>query len=90
MEDTTKAKIATNVSNSWKMASNWVITISGAMFAIYLALPPEQQSALVNHLPVQPWLVPIVTSVIGVMARLWPQKSITPEVAAAKSTDAPG
>lgn len=85
MDDTTKAKLAVNVSNSYKMASNWVMTISGAAFAIYLALPLEQQQTLINHLPVPPWLLPIVGSVVGVVARLWPQHSITPEVALAKS-----
>lgn len=85
MEQDTKDKLAVNVANSWKMASNWVMTASGALFAIYLALPLEQQQTLINHLPMPPWLVPIAGTVIGVAARLWPQKSITPEVAAAKS-----
>lgn len=88
MEQEAKDKLAINVANSWKMASNWVMTISGALFAIYLSLPPDQQQTLVNHLPVPPWLVPIIGTVIGVLARLWPQKSITADVAAAKS-DAP-
>ena len=89
MNETTKDKVATNVANSWKMSSNWVFTATGAMFAIYLSLPIEQQQTLLAHLPVEPWVVPIVTSVIGIVARLWPQKSITPQVAAAASASAP-
>ncbi len=89
MDETTKAKLSLNLQNSYKMWSNWVMTASGAAFAIYLALPPEQQQALINHLPVAPWLLPIVGTVIGVAARLWPQKSITPVVAEAKSADTP-
>lgn len=87
MTPDTKAKLAVNVANSWKMASNWIMTATGAMFAIYLALPQAQQDALVAHLPVPPWVLPIITSVIGIVARLWPQKSITPEVALSKSAD---
>lgn len=89
MDDTTKQKLAVNASNAWKMASNYVMAGSGVIFAIYLGLPAEQQQAIINHLPVPAWLVPIVGSVVGIAARLWPQKSITPEVAAAKSDDAP-
>ena len=89
MDEIIKDKLAINVANSWKMASNWIMSAAGIMFAIYLALPLDQQAALVAHLPVPPWVLPIVTSVIGIVARLWPQKSITPDVAAAKSDDAP-
>lgn len=85
MNPETKDKLVTNAANSWKMASNWVMAAAGSLFAIYLALPSEQQQALVNHLPVPAWLVPIVGSVIGIAARLWPQRSITHAVAAAKS-----
>lgn len=88
MDDVTKDKLAVNAANSWKMASNWVMSAAGAAFAIYLALPADQAQALIDHLPVPPWVLPIVATVIGIVARLWPQKSITPEVAAAKSTDA--
>lgn len=85
MDPTTKDKLATNVANSWKMASNYVMAAAGVAFTIYLALPPEQQQTLIQHLPVPPWVLPIVASVIGIVARLWPQKSITPAIAEAKS-----
>lgn len=89
MDAITKEKLAINVENSWKMASNWVMGGAGIAFAIYLQLPFEQQQALLQHLPVPAWLLPIVASVVGIAARLMPQKSITPSVAAAKSADAP-
>lgn len=81
MDPDTKDKLATNAANSWKMASNWVFVAIGTLFTIYLALPADQQQALINHLPVPPWLIPIVGSVVGIAARLWPQKSLTPPAA---------
>lgn len=77
MDQTTKDKITTNAANSWKMASNWVFVALGTVFTIYLALPADQQQALINHLPVPPWLIPIAGSVVGIAARLWPQKSLS-------------
>jgi len=89
MDPTTKEKLQINVNNAWKMASNWVMAAAGIAFAIYLQLPLEQQQTLIQHLPVPPWLLPILASVVGIVARLVPQKAITPAVAAAKSEDAP-
>lgn len=89
MDQTTKEKLAINFANSWKMASNWVMGAAGTAFAIYLAMPAAQQQTLLEHLPVPPWLLPILATVVGIVARLVPQKSITPTVAAAKSEDAP-
>lgn len=89
MDDTTKEKLAINASNAWKMASNWVMGATGILFAIWFGLPADQQQAVIAHIPVPPWVLPILTSVIGIAARLWPQRSITSEVAAAKSDDAP-
>lgn len=65
-----------NFANSWKMASNWVMWASGVVFAFYLTLPVDKQQEIIAHLPVQPWLLPIITSAIGYAARLWPQKSL--------------
>ena len=89
MDDTTKDKLTINLANSYKMASNWWFTVLGAMGVIWVNLPVEQQQALLAHLPVPGWVLPIAATVIGIVARVWPQKSITPEVAAAKSMDAP-
>lgn len=85
MDQTTKDKLDTNVSNAFKMASNYVMAGAGGLFAIWLALPVDMQQTLIQHLPVPPWTLPILTAVIGIVARLWPQKSITPEIALAKS-----
>lgn len=91
-----KEKLAVNVTNSWKMASNWVMTASGVLFAAYLSLPakcpPEMlecasQAVVLSHLPVPAWAVPLIGTLIGIVARLWPQSSITPAVAEAKSAD---
>lgn len=89
MEQQTKDKLVINLANSWKMASNYVSVASGAMFCVYLALPADTQLAIVQHLPVPPWAIPVITSILNVVARLWPQKSITPFVAAAKSDSTP-
>ena len=80
-----KAKLAVNMGAAWKMWSNWVMTASGALGAIWLALPVEQQQAVIAHLPLPPWILPIVGTVIGVTLRIWPQASITQAEAAAKS-----
>ena len=89
MDPVTKEKLAINASNAWKMWSNWIMAGAGIAFGIYLQLPPEQAQAILAHLPVPPWLIPIIASVVGIAARLWPQHSISPAVAAAKSEDAP-
>jgi len=92
-----KDKLAINLANAGKMASNWVMTICGALGAAYLTLPvkclPEEvgcvsQSVVLGHLFVPAWSIPLVAAAVGVVARIWPQRSITPAVAAAKSTDA--
>lgn len=79
MEQETKDKLAENAANSWKMASNWVMAAAGVAFGIYLGLPADQQQQLIAHLPLPAWVLPIVASVIGIVARLWPQKSLAPK-----------
>lgn len=79
MDQETKDGLAVNASNAAKMWSNWIMTAAGTMFAIYLALPIDQQQTLIAHLPVPPWVIPIFTSVVGVVARLWPQKNLNSE-----------
>lgn len=98
MDSTTKDKLQTNVSNSWKMASNYVMAIAGLLWAAYLALPvtcAAGDAGCTSQHALQVWvsttlhvpalLLPLLTGAIGIAARLWPQKSITPSVAAAKS-----
>jgi len=87
MDRITKDKLAINFANSWKMASNWVAVTWGTLLAVTFALPSDVLALLVSRLPVPPWTVPVVVAVIGVGARMWPQKSITSAVAAAKSDD---
>lgn len=81
MQPEFKARLAFNLRNSARMASNWVMAAVGVLAAIYVRLTIEQQQAILNHLPVDPWLIPIITSAIGIAARLWPQPklSTTPE-----------
>lgn len=86
MSPITKEKLRINARNCWRFASTWVMAAAGLGFAAYLALPVDEQRDLLSRLPlIPPWLVPILTSAIGVGARIWPQKNIPAEVAAAKS-----
>ena len=78
MDDLTKDKLVSNLTNSYKMASNWWFTMLGTLGVIWVNLPVEQQQAVISHLPVPGWVLPIVGTVIGIVARLWPQASITP------------
>lgn len=89
MESITKEKLLINAQNAHKMWSNWAMSATGVLGAFWFAMPEAQQRSVVEHLPVPMWMVPIVMTVIGVAARLWPQKNITPAVAAASSETAP-
>lgn len=81
MQDSTKAIISANVANSLSMASTWVNAAADAAFGLYLALPVDQQQAIVDHLPVPPWLIPIATFALRYAARNWPQPKLTATVA---------
>lgn len=85
MNNTTLAKLRANISIIHKMASVWVMGVAGTVGTIWFALPSDQQVVLLMHAHVPMWVAPIVATVIGVVARIWPQKSITKEEAAAKS-----
>lgn len=76
MQQASKDRLAFNVRNAARMASNWVMTAAGAVFAVYLSLPLEQQQEIINRLPVEPWLVPVIASVVGIVARMWPQRAL--------------
>lgn len=88
MEQDTKDKLAVNVANSWKMLSVQIATLANGLFALYFFLPVDQQAAILSHLPVPAWLIPIIANVLIFGGRVLPQKGITADVAAAKS-DAP-
>lgn len=77
MKQASKDRLAFNVRNAARMASNWVMTAVGVGAAIYLRLSAEQQQAILDHLPVEPWLVPIIASVVGIAARMWPQPKLS-------------
>ena len=76
MEQSAKESLVLNASNAWRMASNWAMATAGTVFAIYLSLPAEQQKTIIEHLPVPPWVMPIAATVLGIVARIWPQKSV--------------
>lgn len=77
MQQASKDRLAFNLRHAARMASNWVMTAAGAAFAVYLSLPIEQQQTIIAHLPVPPWALPIIASVVGIVARLWPQRAIS-------------
>jgi hypothetical protein len=81
MDAATEAKLMLNLANAHKMASNYVWVATGLIWTVYLSLPLDQQQTLVAHLPVPVWALPIVGSVLGIVARLWPQKSLAPSEA---------
>lgn len=102
MDQTTKDKLTVNLSNSLKMWSNYVMGGAALVWAAYLALPVTcvaGDAGCTSQHQLQVWvsttlhipalLLPIITGVLGIAARLYPQKSITPIVAEAKSADAP-
>lgn len=89
IQQSTKDRLAVNLAALHKMASAWVMTVAGMLGTLWLAMPPEQQSTLMGLLPIPPWLIPIALTLVGLAARAWPQKNITPAEAAAKSADGP-
>jgi hypothetical protein len=100
MEEALKAKLATNIANLPKMLSAHFIFWIGMLWTAYTALPLvdaagglSQTTVLEAVRPLFAWVPPpilaLATTVIGLYLRVKPQKNLTPEVAAAKSTDAP-
>lgn len=87
MDQTTKDKLAINIGAAHKMASTWVMGAAGALGVIWFSLTPDMQMQIIQHSPLPTWSYPIVLTAIGVISRVWPQKSITPVEAAAKSAD---
>lgn len=78
MDQLSKDRLAANMQNAPKMLSNWVMVLAGTLGAIWFALPPEQQLLVLQNSPLPPWSYPIVLTAIGVIARVWPQKSLMP------------
>lgn len=104
MDSTTSQKLAVNASNAWKMASNYVMAAAAIIWAAYLALPVtcpdvgQPAGECLSQHALQVWvstklhvpalLLPLITGALGIFARLYPQKAVTPNLAAAKSADA--
>lgn len=78
MDQLSKDRLAANMQNAPKMLSNWVMVLAGTLGAIWFALPAEQQMLVLQNSPLPPWSYPIVLTAIGVIARVWPQKSLMP------------
>lgn len=78
-------RLKANLAIAHKMASVWVMTAASFAAAIWLGLDPAQQAAVLQALPIPPWLVPVGVGAVGAVARVWPQKSITPAEAVNKS-----
>jgi hypothetical protein len=86
MDQTSKDRLKANFSSAHKMLSNWVFGAIGALGAIWFALPPEQQQVLLQNSPLPAWSYPVVMTAVGVLARLWPQKSLMPPELGAQDT----
>lgn len=78
MEPEAKARLVDNIASLPKMASAWAMSAAGFLGMVWFTLPPEQQRALIEHSPLPPWAYPIALTVIGVIARVWPQKAVAP------------
>jgi hypothetical protein len=78
VDNQSKARLAQNWQNAPKMVSNWIMLLAGTLGAIWFSLPPEQQLVLLQNSPLPAWSYPVVLTAIGVIARLWPQKSLMP------------
>jgi hypothetical protein len=100
MDQLMKDKLATNIGALPKMASAWVMGLAGAMWAAYLALPVtcdgtdascfsqhDLQAWASTTLHIPAFVFPLVVTLIGLAARIYPQKSLTVEEAGAKSAE---
>lgn len=90
MDDAKIDKLATNTKALPKMASAWVITIVSSAAAWFFAQPEAAQQNILAAIPVDPVWLPVISGLVALLARAWPQASITPAVAAAKSDDDEG
>jgi hypothetical protein len=78
MDQALKDRLAANVLALPKMLSAWVMALAAALGVIWFQLPAEQQHALVQHSPLPVWAWPVAMSVLGIVARVWPQRSFMP------------
>ncbi len=85
MTDDQKAKLRENAAILYKMASAWVMGLAGTLGTVWLALPVDQQQTIIKLSPLPVWAYPIVLTALGILARIWPQKNITPTEAVGKA-----
>lgn len=76
MDQDKKDLWATGIENAPKKFTTWVMSAAATLFAIFLALPATQQTELISHLPVPAWALPIIFTVIGIVAGMWPQTNL--------------
>lgn len=79
MNEIDKANLALNLRNAPRMFSTWAMAFAGTLGTVWLALPDEQQQALIEHSPLPMWSWPIVLTALGVVGRIWPQRLKRPE-----------
>ena len=70
-------RLKVNIRLSYRMAVNWVLAAAGLGFAWYLQLPPEEQTALLAWLPVEPRRLPFIVFAVAYIARIWPQPKLS-------------
>jgi hypothetical protein len=78
MDQEAKDRMAANLSALPKEASTWAITAAGLLGTVWFALPDEQQMEILKHSPLPAWSYPVVLAVVGVIAKVWPQKAFAP------------
>lgn len=92
MDDTTKARLASNLRDLPKTATLWVTTLISLAASVYVSLPPAQQQQVLALLPVPSWAMPFLAVLLPIaIARIWPQRSLSapaePSEPADRSTD---
>jgi hypothetical protein len=78
MDQEAKTRLASNVAGLPKMFSAWAMTLAGVLGTIWFSLPADQQLELFKHSPLPMWSYPIAMTVLGIVGRVWPQKSFNP------------
>lgn len=73
MNEEVKARLVENVKNSYKMYSNWVFAAIGTGALVWGQMDEPTRQTLLAHLPVPGWVVPLLTSVGGIVVRCLPQ-----------------
>lgn len=75
--------------DSWRMASVIVATIGAAASTVWIALPADTQTAILTYLHVPPGAIPLALFVGVVIARLFNQPMLHPNVESEGETRPP-